>query len=679
MGQVEDMVGRIPITEVTPVVDCGRYPAKAAVGEPFTVTALVFREGHDALNADVVLTDPEGVRRPWVRMTKDAEEPDLWAAQVTPDQPGAWSFEVEGWGDPVATWRHAAEIKIPAEIDVELMFMEGVLLLERVLANLPKKTDDHATITDAITAVKDRSRPAPVRYSAATSPAVDDVLDRFPLRDLVTSAGPYRFDVDRTRALFGSWYEFFPRSEGAFVDEKTGEVVSGTFRTAAERLDAVAAMGFDIVYLPPIHPIGKVNRKGPNNTLVAEETDPGSPWAIGSDEGGHDAVHPDLGTIEDFDAFVKRANGLGLEVALDLALQAAPDHPWVKTNPEWFTTRADGSIAYAENPPKKYQDIYPVNFDNDPKGIYAEVLRVVRHWMAHGVRVFRVDNPHTKPVEFWEWLLGEIRKTDPDVIFLSEAFTKPAMMRMLAAVGFHQSYTYFTWRNAKWELEEYLTELSHETSHVLRPNLFVNTPDILHAYLQYGGPAAFKIRATIAATASPSWGVYAGFELFEHVAVKPGSEEYLDSEKFQIRIRDWDAAEAEGRTLAPYITRLNQIRRQHPALQLLRNLTVHASDDESILVFSKRASGLETSLRSSTTEEVEVEDLVIVVVNVDPHAARETTVHLNMPALGMDWHDTFEVHDELSDQSWTWGERNYVRLDPYHEPAHILTVRRPSL
>jgi starch synthase (maltosyl-transferring) len=307
------------------------------------------------------------------------------------------------------------------------------------------------------------------------------------------------------------------------------------------------------------------------------------------------------------------------------------------------------------------------------------VLRVVRHWMAHGVRVFRVDNPHTKPVEFWEWLLGEIRKTDPDVIFLSEAFTKPAMMRMLAAVGFHQSYTYFTWRNAKWELEEYLTELSHETSHVLRPNLFVNTPDILHAYLQYGGPAAFKIRATIAATASPSWGVYAGFELFEHVAVKPGSEEYLDSEKFQIRIRDWDAAEAEGRTLAPYITRLNQIRRQHPALQLLRNLTVHASDDESILVFSKRASGLETSLRSSTTEEVEGEDLVIVVVNVDPHAARETTVHLNMPALGMDWHDTFEVHDELSDQSWTWGERNYVRLDPYHEPAHILTVRRPSL
>ena len=666
------MVGRIPITDVTPVVDCGRYPAKAAVGEPFTVSALVFREGHDALNAHVVLTDPEGVRRPWVRMTPDEDEPDVWAAQVTPDRPGAWAFEVEGWGDPVATWRHAAGIKIPAEIDVDLMFAEGVLLLERVLENLPRRglgsrTDDHQAIADAITAVKDTSRPAAARYAAATSPAVDEVLARHPLRDLVTSEGPFPIYVDRRRALFGSWYEFFPRSEGAFVDPKTGKVVSGSFRTAAERLDAVAAMGFDIVYLPPIHPIGKVNRKGPNNTLVPEEDHPGSPWAIGSDEGGHDAVHPDLGTLNDFDAFVKRANELGLEVALDLALQAAPDHPWVRSNPEWFTTRADGSIAYAENPPKKYQDIYPVNFDNDPKGIYNEVLRVVRHWMSHGVRFFRVDNPHTKPVEFWEWLLGEVRRTDPDVIFLSEAFTKPAMMRTLAAVGFHQSYTYFTWRNAKWELEEYLTELSHETSQVLRPNLFVNTPDILHAYLQYGGPASFKIRATIAATASPSWGVYAGFELFEHVAVKPGSEEYLDSEKFQIRVRDWEAAETEGRTLAPYITRLNQIRRQHPALQQLRNLTVHSSDDESILVFSKQAA----------TEHGE-EDLLLVVVNVDPHAARETTVHVKMPALGMDWQDTFVVHDELTGQTWTWGERNYVRLDPFDEPAHILTVRRPA-
>jgi starch synthase (maltosyl-transferring) len=667
------MVGRIPIMDVKPVVEHGRYPAKAAVDEPFTVTALVFREGHDALNADVVLTDPTGVRRPRQRMSRVAGVPDLWGADVAPDLPGSWSFEIEGWGDPVATWRHNAEIKIPAQIDVELMFAEGVLLLRRVLEELPgRRSDDHAVISDAISALQDTTRPDAVRYSAAASPAVDDVLSRHPLRELVTTEGPYPFYADRPRALHGSWYEFFPRSEGAYVDQASGEVVSGSFKTAAERLDAVAAMGFDIVYLPPIHPIGKVNRKGPNNTLVTEPGDPGSPWAIGSDEGGHDAVHPDLGTIEDFDAFVARADELGLEVALDLALQAAPDHPWVKSHPEWFTTRADGSIAYAENPPKKYQDIYPVNFDNDPAGIYAEVLRIVRHWMSHGVRVFRVDNPHTKPVEFWQWLLGEFRKTDPDVIFLSEAFTRPAMMQTLAAVGFHQSYTYFTWRNSKDELADYLTELSRETSHVMRPNLFVNTPDILHAYLQYGGPAAFRIRATIAATASPSWGVYSGFELYEHVAVKPGSEEYLDSEKYQIRIRDWKAAEAEGRSLAPYITHLNRLRRSHPALQQLRNLTVHDSDDEAILVYSKTADTVDEHGHPHR-------DTVLVVVNVDPHATRETTVHLDMPALGLDWHDTFAVHDELSGESWTWGEHNYVRLDPYREPAHILTVRRPSL
>ena len=323
-------------------------------------------------------------------------------------------------------------------------------------------------------------------------------------------------------------------------------------------------MGFDVIYLPPIHPIGEVNRKGPNNTLTPGPEDTGSPWAIGSKDGGHDAIHPDLGDFEDFDAFVARAGELGLEVALDLALQAAPDHPWVTSHPQFFTTRADGTIAYAENPPKKYQDIYPVNFDNDPTGICREVLRIVRLWMSHGVRIFRVDNPHTKPLAFWEWLLKEVRRTDPDVLFLSEAFTRPAMMHGLGAVGYHQSYTYFTWRTGKRELEDYLREVATESDHLMRPNFFVNTPDILHAYLQYGGPAAFKIRAALAATGSPSWGVYAGYELFEHVAVKPGSEEYLDSEKYQIRIRDWEAADAEGRTLAPYLTRLNEIRRAAP-------------------------------------------------------------------------------------------------------------------
>ncbi|GAA5150274.1 alpha-1,4-glucan--maltose-1-phosphate maltosyltransferase [Nocardioides marinquilinus] len=657
------------------MVDLGRLPAKATVGEPFPVSATIFREGHDRLGAEVVLVSPTGERHPPVRLEKLDEPVDRHRAWVTPDAVGAWTFEVHAWSDPVATWKHAAGIKVPAGLDVELMFTEGRLLLERVRAGLDATgtdADARAVLDGAIAAADDRTRPAEARLAQLLSDEVGEVLTAHPLRDLLTIEGPYRVFADRERALFGSWYEFFPRSEGATVDPETGAVTSGTFRTAAERLDAVAAMGFDVIYLPPIHPIGEVNRKGPNNTLTPGPDDPGSPWAIGSKDGGHDAVHPDLGTLEDFDAFVERANGLGLEVALDLALQAAPDHPWVTSHPEWFTTRADGTIAYAENPPKKYQDIYPVNFDNDPAGICREVLRVVKHWMRHGVRVFRVDNPHTKPVAFWQWLLGEVRRTDPDVVFLSEAFTKPPMMHALGAVGFHQSYTYFTWRTAAWELAAYLREVSSESDHTMRPNFFVNTPDILHEYLQYGGPAAFKIRAVLAALTVPSWGVYAGYELYEHVAVRPGSEEYLDSEKYQVRVRDWDAAEAEGRSLAPYITTLNHLRREHVALQRLRNITIHHADDENFLVFSKRA-----ALRQAQGPS-DQDDVVLVVVNLDPHAARETTVHLDMPALGLEWGDQFVVHDEITGAEFTWGEHDYVRLDPFHEPAHVLTVRRPA-
>jgi len=371
------------------------------------------------------------------------------------------------WSDPLATWQHDAALKIPAGVDVDLMFLEAKLLLEKVVASLdprdPSAADAAQVLQGAIDAATDAKRPAAARLAVLEAPDVTGVLATHPIRELVTVEGPYPAYADRPKALASSWYEFFPRSEGATKDPKTGKVVSGNFQTAAKRLDAVAAMGFDVIYLPPIHPIGEVNRKGPNNTLDPGPDDTGSPWAIGSKDGGHDAIHPDLGTFEDFDAFVAKAQSLGIEVALDLALQAAPDHPWVKTHPEWFTTRADGTIAYAENPPKKYQDIYPINFDNDPTGICQEVLRIVRLWMSHGVRIFRVDNPHTKPVAFWEWLLKEIRRTDPDVIFLAEAFTRPAMMRALGAIGFHQSYTYFTWRNAKWELEEYLRELSHES------------------------------------------------------------------------------------------------------------------------------------------------------------------------------------------------------------------------
>ena len=667
------MVGRIPITDVMPVVDLGRAAAKATLGEPMPVRATVFREGHDKLGAEVVAVGPDGRRRPPIRMHADGDVPDLYTAELVPDQPGPWTFEVHAWSDPVASWHHAAELKIPAGVDVELMFLEGRLLLNRVIAQYSTEystessadatltDDERAVLTGAAQAAADETRPVEARLAAISAPELTDLLHRRPLRELVTVEGPYPAYADRPRALFSSWYEFFPRSEGATLDPDTGEVRSGTFTTAAKRLDAVAAMGFDVVYLPPIHPIGEVNRKGPNNTLTPGPNDPGSPWAIGSKDGGHDAIHPDLGTFEDFDAFVARANELGLEVALDFALQAAPDHPWAKEHPEWFTTRADGTIAYAENPPKKYQDIYPLNFDNDPHGISAEMLRIVRHWMSHGVRIFRVDNPHTKPVAFWQWLLAEVRATDPDVLFLAEAFTRPAMMQTLGAVGFHQSYTYFTWRTGKREIEEYFLEVSHETDHKMRPNFFVNTPDILHAYLQYGGPAAFKIRAVLAATGSPSWGVYAGYELFEHVAVRPGSEEYLDSEKYQIRIRDWDAAAGEGRSLAPYLTRLNEVRRAHPALQQLRNVHVHSSDDDQVLVFSKVSDG----------------DRIIVVVNLDPHAARETTVHLDLPALGLDWQDSFVVDDELTGQTWSWSAHNYVRLDPGQEPAHVLSVRVP--
>ncbi len=655
--------------DVHPVVDLGRQPAKATVGEPLPVRASVFREGHDQLGAEVVLVAPDGSRRPPVRMRPDPDEKTLYSAHVVPDAEGSWGFEVHSWSDPLATWQHDAGIKIPAGVDVELMFTEGRLLLERVLAGDPLTAAEQKLVRAAATAAEDTARPVEARLAVLQSPELAGVLLAHPLRDLLTVEGPYPLWVDRERALYGSWYEFFPRSEGATRDEETGKVTSGTFRTAAERLDAVAEMGFDVIYLPPIHPIGEVNRKGPNNTLTPGPDDPGSPWAIGSRHGGHDAVHPDLGTLDDFDAFVARARALGLEVALDLALQAAPDHPWVKEHPEWFTTRADGTIAYAENPPKKYQDIYPVNFDNDTVGICREVLRVVRHWMAHGVRIFRVDNPHTKPLAFWEWLLKEVRRTDPDVVFLSEAFTLPAMMHGLGAVGFHQSYTYFTWRTHKREIEDYLREVSSESDHLMRPNFFVNTPDILHAYLQYGGPAAFKVRAALAATGSPSWGVYAGYELYEHVAVRPGSEEYLDSEKYQVRIRDWDGAAAEGRTLAPYLTRLNELRRRHPALQLLRNLTVHASDDDHVLVFSKH--------RPEEHGGGPGGDTVLVVINLDPHATRETMVHLDMPALGLGWHDSFIAHDEVTGEEWSWHQHNYVRLDPGHEPAHIIHVRSP--
>ncbi|WP_329136761.1 alpha-1,4-glucan--maltose-1-phosphate maltosyltransferase [Streptomyces sp. NBC_01476] len=656
------MIGRIPVVDVRPVVDCGRRPAKAVAGETFEVTATVFREGHDAVAANVVLRDPAGRPGPFTPMHPLEPGTDRWGARVTPTAEGRWTYTVEGWSDPVGTWRHTAGIKIPAGIDTDLVLAEGAQLHERAAAGVPKG-DERQTVLAAVDALRDSGRPASARHAAAITPDVVAVLDRYPLRELVSASRPLPLQVERERALFGSWYEFFPRSEGAVVEPGRAPR-SGTFRTAAERLPAVAAMGFDVVYLPPIHPIGRAFRKGPNNSLSAGPDDVGSPWAIGSAEGGHDAVHPDLGTIADFDHFVARARELRLEIALDFALQCSPDHPWVGKHPEWFAHRADGTIAYAENPPKKYQDIYPIAFDEDFAGLVRETLRVLRHWMAHGVRIFRVDNPHTKPVVFWEKVIADINRTDPDVIFLAEAFTRPAMMSMLGQIGFQQSYTYFTWRNDKTELTDYMLELAHGTAGWMRPNFFVNTPDILHAYLQNGGRPAFETRAVLAATLSPSWGVYAGFELCEATPAKPGSEEYLDSEKYQLRPRDWAAAEAEGRSLAPLLTTLNRLRRRHPALRQLRDITFHHVDNDALLAYSKRRD----------------DDVVLVVVNLDPFHTQEATVSLNMPELGLSWHESFPVRDELTGETYHWGRNNYVRLEPGRAPAHVLSLRpSPSI
>ncbi|MGW3958146.1 DUF3459 domain-containing protein, partial [Streptomyces sp. NPDC004752] len=408
--------------------------------------------------------------------------------------------------------------------------------------------------------------------------------------------------------------------------------------------------------------IGTTHRKGRNNTLTPTPDDVGVPWAIGSPDGGHDTVHPALGTTDDFRRFVTQATAHGLEVALDLALQCSPDHPWVHQHPQWFHHRPDNTIAHAENPPKKYQDIYPIAFDTDMDGLVTETLRILHHWMDHGVRIFRVDNPHTKPVVFWERVLTAVNTTDPDVIFLAEAFTRPAMMHTLAQIGFQQSYTYFTWRTTKTELTGHLTELTGDTAAYLRPNLFANTPDILHAYLQHGGRPAFETRAVLAATLSPSWGIYSGYELCENTPLHQGSEEYLDSEKYQLKPRDWATAAHQGHTIAPLITRLNTIRRRHPALQRLRNLRFHSTDNDTVLAYSKRTG----------------DDTVVVVVNLDPHHTQEATVSLDMPQLGLDWHESVPVHDELTGETHHWGRANYVRLEPGHRPAHILTVLRPS-
>ena len=646
--------GRIPVTGVSPVLENGTYPVKAVVHERVRITANVFREGHDAVSASVILTSPSGRQR---RVDMKQIEPmglDIWEAHVRMAEEGDWTYRVEGWSNPWGTWVHHAEKKLPADVDVELVHLEGQALLERGAQHAEHLGVDGAAqlLRGTASSLQDPEIEVQDVIELVTSRPIMRAMARFGPREFVTPSAEYPIRVERKRALYSSWYEFFPRSQGAHQDED-GHWHSGTFDSSHERLEAAAAMGFHVVYLPPIHPIGSAFKKGKNNTLDAGPEEPGSPWAIGSPAGGHDAIHPDLGDFDAFDRFVKKAQDLGLEIALDFALQASPDHPWVEEHPEWFTTRMDGTIAYAENPPKKYQDIYPINFDNDPHGIYHESLRLLRFWIDKGVTIFRVDNPHTKTIDFWDWLLSEIHETNPEVIFLAEAFTRPQMMATLGKIGYQQSYTYFTWRNTKAELTEYLTELSTDMAAYYRPNFFVNTPDINPTCLQTGNPAAFAIRAILAATMSPSWGVYSGFELFEHEPNAPGREEYLDSEKYEYRPRDFNAEP----NLNLLLGKLNDIRERHPALQQLRDVHFHHVPHGSVLAFSK----------------TDGNDIVLTVVTVDQDWEATTEVYLDFEALGFDRSKPVNAHDELTGKDYVWGERNFVKLYPA-QPAHIMVL-----
>jgi starch synthase (maltosyl-transferring) len=656
---------RVVVSGVRPSVD-GGFAAKATVGLPLELSADVFADGHDLLLAWAAVAQGG---HPRVEVPLAALGNDRWAGVFTPDAMGPWSFTVSGMPDGYGTWLRDLRLRQEAGQDIELELEEGALLVEAALRQPDLAMADHRALALLAEALRGPGRGSrgssgsggsstARRVQAAGRPAAVALMRRVSDRSLASESGPYPLWVDRELAGASAWYEMFPRSEGASGG------ASGTFAGAAARLPQIARMGFDVVYLPPIHPIGTSVRKGRNNALTPAPGDPGSPWAIGSAAGGHTAVAPELGRLEDFDAFVARARELELEVALDFAAQCSPDHPWVRAHPEWFRHRPDGSIRYAENPPKRYQDIYPLDFESeDREGLWLALRDVVRFWMAHGVRVFRVDNPHTKALRFWEWLIADVHATDPDVLFLAEAFTRPRVMEHLAKLGFTQSYTYFTWRNTRPELVEYLTQLSTPPLvDWFRPNFWVNTPDILHEFLQTGGPPAFRLRAALAALACPSWGMYSGYELCERIPLRAGSEEYLDSEKYQLRPRDWSA----GDSLAPLITRLNRIRRRHrEAIAQLRTLRLHDVDNDALLCFSRADDARR--------------DVLLVVVNLDPHNVREGTTWLDTAALGIDNGDAFRVQDELDPAGtvYDWrGPANYVRLDPRVAPAHVFSVRR---
>ena len=648
------MTTRLGIDDVRPLISAGSVASKAVVGEVIPVTALVWREGHDAVSATLSAWAARTTATSSVTMQVDPDDQDRVHGVFTPGTQGTWYFRVDAWSDPIATWKNAVTKKMAAEQSAAELandLQHGAELFSRAALQTP--SDVVEPLFTAARDLEDESLDVDKRVQVALSEEVAGILHSHPLRDLLVEGAIHEVYVERRAALYNSWYELFPRSTGGW--DKEGNPVHGTFDTTAKALERVADMGFDTVYFPPIHPIGKVHRKGKNNSVVAEPGDVGSPWAIQD----HSTTHPDLGTMEDFQKLVSRAQELGLEVALDFALQASPDHPWASSHPEFFTVLPDGSIAYAENPPKKYQDIYPLNFDNAPEAIYHEIYETLMIWVEAGVTTFRVDNPHTKPANFWNWLITRVHATHPDVIFLAEAFTRAPRLFGLAKAGFSQSYTYFTWQTSKQELTQF-GRMHVDQADICRPNLFVNTPDILHESLQTGGRAMFAIRAVLAATMSPLWGVYSGFELYEHTPVAPGSEEYLDSEKYELRPRDFAAAAASGDSLESYIRLLNQIRRDNPALQQLRTLRFHDTDNEAIIAYSKAdpASG----------------NVVLVVVNLDPRNAQEATVTVDMQAIGRHSGESYTVQDTITGSAYHWAERNFVRLEPLRDVAHVFVL-----
>jgi starch synthase (maltosyl-transferring) len=645
---VKDLRRTVVIEQVEPAVDGGRYPVKREVGDTLEVSADIFKEGHDALVA--FLKYRRADEADWRETPMRFVDNDRWAGAFALEANTRYFYTIEALADPFRSWLADLDKRLASKQDIASELREGAALVSaaagRASGNAARALSGWARrLGDG-----DATAAAAAAHDAALAALMDAHLDR---ADATWAEREYEVVVDRERARFAAWYEFFPRSGVA--------PRHGTFRDAEAQLARAAAMGFDVVYLPPIHPIGRAFRKGRNNALTAAPGDPGSPWAIGGAEGGHDAVHPDLGTLRDFDHFVARARALGLEVALDFAIQCSPDHPWVRAHPEWFFHRPDGTIKYAENPPKKYQDVYPLNFyGEDPEPLWREMKRIVEFWIAHGVTTFRVDNPHTKPLRFWEWLLREVQAAHPQTIFLSEAFTRPKVMKALAKTGFTQSYTYFAWRNEKRELTEYLTEITTEpVAEYFRGHLWPNTPDILTETLQHGGPAAFKLRLVLAATLSSLYGIYAGYELGEHTPFAPGSEEYLDSEKYQLKARDWDAPG----NLAGFITRINRIRREHPALQRYRNLTFHHSSDRHVVWYGKTTADLA--------------DVIFVAANLDPDATHASVVDVPIDALGLEPDQPYRMHELLSDVTYEWrGRHGYVDLDPGQDPAQIFVLRR---